>query len=318
MEAGPSSGKAGFNSILGVLFFAVAGLVLYTAIAPWGGDTGPSGPDRLGEEVERSTPAPPEPGPTATVPALVKDGTAAAPISAPGADSVGKALAPPLPTSGEPASSEPAAEDEFAKDWSFRSLIGDIVELDFGDGTGRDVRLGKPFDTPAGERATVVEIGPDGKTVIAERSSDGMRRSIPKLTQIDLTEIKPVSAEAYRFSVNKLEEPREKELAEPHIDGRKVSRYFLAHAPSRVLFELPEPFARFRAKGYLGHERGNVRFVVKADGAVLYSSDALSEPGSVDINVTFPSSPKILELVVDPLGPNTADHSFWLEPVLEK
>jgi hypothetical protein len=154
--------------------------------------------------------------------------------------------------------------------------------------------------------------------LIVERKSDGKRFRVPKMLTLDLTAVEPTLVDAFHFSVSGMEEDRLTEgVAEPVLNGEKVGRYFFAHAASRIVFELKVPYRCFRAIGYLGADKGLVKFIVKANGNDVYSSDPVSAPGHVDIDIDLPDHTKTLELVIDPLGSIGADHSFWLEPVLE-
>ena len=100
---------------------------------------------------------------------------------------------PPLPTPRKDASNRPQEErgprvgaspekppKVFAKDWTYLNAIGNIVEMDFGDGTGRQVQRNVPFESPEGEKGTVVEIKPFHRIVVVRRDSDGETFEVPK------------------------------------------------------------------------------------------------------------------------------------------
>jgi len=135
---------------------------------------------------------------------------------------------------------------------------------------------------------------------------------------LDLTTLKPSHVDAFSFSINKVEDETKEVPKEPVLDGKTPRRYLWAHAPSRIVYDLKDPFAQFKAKGYIAADMGEVKFIVKVDGKVLYSSDSVLAPGSVEIVVDLPKKANRLELVIDPLGSFDSDHSFWLEPILKR
>lgn len=105
------------------------------------------------------TPEPPPPTPTPEVEA--------------------KPVAPPTATSPPPEVA-PVEDTEFAPGWTYLSLIGDVVDMDFGNGVSRPVRLNEPFTSPEEIEAKVVELRPHDNMVIVERVSDGKRAEVPK------------------------------------------------------------------------------------------------------------------------------------------
>lgn len=90
--------------------------------------------------------------------------------------------------------------------------------------------------------------------------------------------------------------------------------FLFAYAPSRLVYILPAGAKRFTAIGYCLHNH-SVQFKVGVDGVVLYESP---RAGIVNIDVSLPSGASRLELVVDDLGDNTFDWSFWCYPYVHR
>ena len=131
--------------------------------------------------------------------------------------------------------------------------------------------------------------------------------------RIDLTTIRPVGKEAYCFRVNRV--PHSYEL--PVIDGKPAGRYFLAAAPSSLTFRIGLKHTRFTARAALWHREGRVKFIVKVDNNTVYTSPAMRGKRVVDVKIDLPHGGRKLQLIVNPLGSNRCDHSFWINPVIE-
>ena len=183
------------------------------------------------------------------------------------------------------------------------------------------------FQMKNGDRITgAVDIEPITLQTIVGKVSihTAQIESIRVVTAVlDLTALKPSHVDAFSFSINKVEDETKEVPKEPVLDGKTPRRYLWAHAPSRIVYDLKDSFAQFKARGYIGadtdnNQFGEVKFIVKVDGKVLYSSDPVFAPGSVEIVVDLPKKAKRLELVIDPLGSFNSDHSFWLEPILKR
>ncbi len=137
-----------------------------------------------------------------------------------------------------------------------------------------------------------------------------------------LSDFKPASATVGWATLGMNRMPREMAPSgKCRCRGREFTRYICAHAPSRVVYRLPEGARRFTALVGLsdtsgGH--GSVAFVVVGDGRTLFKSAVLtgtSKPVPVDVDVT---GIKQLELVCDQDGGGQGwDHSVWFEPRLE-
>jgi len=73
-------------------------------------------------------------------------------------------------------------QDLFAQTWTYLSVVGDVIEIDFGGGTTRAVRKGVVFESPDGESATVVAIDPARSTIVVRREPDGREQEIRRRT----------------------------------------------------------------------------------------------------------------------------------------
>ena len=86
--------------------------------------------------------------------------------------------------------------------------------------------------------------------------------------------------------------------------------FYGAHAPSRVKAPIPQGAKSFSAVGY-NQSSGVTRFLIDVDGKNLVDSGAARV---AVMKVDLPPGSKLLELVVDPLGDNSFDKSYWCYP----
>lgn len=105
-------------------------------------------------------------------------------------------------------------------------------------------------------------------------------------------------------------------VSAPTVDGKKVERYLLAHAPSVVRFKLPPQARRFQTVAYLGGKsRDGAKFIVRVDKKTVFESERLTKPGqTATIDVAIPPGADALELEVDDIDGFHDDHTFWLTP----
>jgi len=134
--------------------------------------------------------------------------------------------------------------------------------------------------------------------------------------KLDLTTRTPKSTKVgyFKFMVNEAPE----EVGVLRIKGKECKRYFFAHAPSTVVFELPaiKLPQTFTAYGYM-LMKGSVKFIVKLDGDQVYESKSIKQEDLVGIKVRIKPGTRTLELIVDDEGDYTSDWAFWLEPRIE-
>ena len=91
---------------------------------------------------------------------------------------------------------------------------------------------------------------------------------------------------------------------------RKCEEFLFAHAPSELVYSVPPKTVRFTAIGYCMN-KDSVKFKVFGDGKLLHESPPA---GIVNINVAIPKGTRQIALVVDDLGNNAFDKSFWCYP----
>jgi len=99
------------------------------------------------------------------------------------------------------------------------------------------------------------------------------------------------------------------------IEGKRCFEYLSAHAPSASTFDIPASSRQFTAYGMsTGYQ--SMKFIVNIDGKTVFTSgQPPSYPNSlVPVNIMIPEGAKRIELIVDPCGDNTADHSLWAYP----
>ena len=93
-------------------------------------------------------------------------------------------------------------------------------------------------------------------------------------------------------------------------DFQFCHEYLYAHAPSRLVYDIPAIARSFTAVGSCVVS-ADVRYIVRADGRELFRSP---RAGVAPIRVDLPLGARQLELRVDDLGDHGADHSYWLLP----
>jgi hypothetical protein len=86
--------------------------------------------------------------------------------------------------------------------------------------------------------------------------------------------------------------------------------FLFAHAPSRVVYAVPDNMRSFTAVGQCLSSQ-QVSFQVLADGVLLFKSPAA---GIVPIRVNLPRGCRAIELIADPLGDSFGDVAYWLYP----
>lgn len=99
--------------------------------------------------------------------------------------------------------------------------------------------------------------------------------------------------------------------------------YLFAHAPSRVVYDVPRGTLRFTSVGV--HPSGDPNivgswaYIVTIDGKELFHSKALLDYPNLEcpIEVDVPPGAKRIELIVDDLRNNFGDHAIWAEPTFE-
>ncbi len=105
-----------------------------------------------------------------------------------------------------------------------------------------------------------------------------------------------------------------------YLHGEPINDYIFAHAPSQVVYAIPDGARMFMAWGvkpdYSSNITGSWRYIVLIDGKRVYRSRPLNSYAGreVQISVGIPPGSKTIELWVDPMGDNHWDHSVWALP----
>ncbi len=108
------------------------------------------------------------------------------------------------------------------------------------------------------------------------------------------------------------EHPENRQVA---IEGKLRTDYLLAHAPSRVEYDIPAGAAKFSALG-VSTSNQSCTFSVAVDGKVMFASKSLGtyNHGVVDINVVLPKDGKKLALITTSVGDFNGCQTCWVEP----
>ncbi len=86
--------------------------------------------------------------------------------------------------------------------------------------------------------------------------------------------------------------------------------YYGAHAPSRVVCDIPAGAKCFTAIGY-NDSSWTTRYLVSIDGKSVFDSGIT---GIVIAKVDIPAKASLLELVIDHAGDGELDHTYWCYP----
>jgi hypothetical protein len=109
------------------------------------------------------------------------------------------------------------------------------------------------------------------------------------------------------------------------LGGKTCTQYLWAHARSYLQYAIPEGCTRFKTTGIGPTDEapgqpswnGAFKFTVKADGQVLFESDALNTYPNWEIPMDLPLPPeaKKLELITEPtVSATTWAHAMWAYP----
>ena len=104
------------------------------------------------------------------------------------------------------------------------------------------------------------------------------------------------------------------------LKGKDIEDYLFAHASSSITYDIPQGVSRFSAWGIRtrGDENvvGSWFYVVKVDGEEAFRSKPLVEYETyeIEIDVYIPSGSKEIELIINDMTNNFADHSIWALP----
>ena len=108
------------------------------------------------------------------------------------------------------------------------------------------------------------------------------------------------------------------------LKGKEIEDYLFAHAPSRIVYDIPQGVTSFSAWGVKtqGDDKvvaGTWLYIVKIDGKEVFRSKSILSYDffEVPVNVSIPAGSKTIELIIDDLRNNFCDHSIWAKPVFK-
>ena len=164
---------------------------------------------------------------------------------------------------------------------------------------------------------------------LPEQQVGAVREMLSAITQsigrpsdrVDLTKQVPVSATVGFGSLGINRNPdagtgRTKPL--PDLEGRKITRFFWACAPSSLRFAIPADARRFEAQALLNAaSQDGVQFAVLVDGDPVFQSPVVRTVGvPIDVTAEIPTSAKQLELRIEAGNNRVNDHAYWIAPVI--
>jgi len=128
-----------------------------------------------------------------------------------------------------------------------------------------------------------------------------------------LTALKPFRASVFHMLVKRsATDAWRMPYDHPHVprDFAYCDEFVYAHAPSRIVYAIPDGMKSFTAMGYCPRTY-HVSYQIALDGNIVFESP---RAGVVPIRVDFPPGSETIELIVDPLGDPNSDQSYWLLP----
>ena len=102
----------------------------------------------------------------------------------------------------------------------------------------------------------------------------------------------------------------------PQYNGKEVSRFLWAHAPSEIEYDVPPEAKTFTAVGILnGDSTDGVEFIVQVDGKPLFRSGHLRTRGQkTPVRVRIPEGARTIKLVVEERDAVQDDQTYWVAP----
>ena len=102
----------------------------------------------------------------------------------------------------------------------------------------------------------------------------------------------------------------------PQHNGKEVSRFLWAHAPSEIEYDVPPEAKTFTAVGVLnGDSTDGVEFIVQVDGKPLFHSGHLRSRGQkTPIRIRIPEGARKIKLVVEERDAVQDDQTYWIAP----
>ncbi len=124
-------------------------------------------------------------------------------------------------------------------------------------------------------------------------------------------QVKSNSAGGQKFTVN---QPLDSTGPVHFRDATPCHEFIFGHAPSSLKYAVPAGFTRFSAIG-LNPVSNSVKYSLLVGGKKIYESP---QAGITRINAPLPRGTLEIELRIDHLGSEAADHSFWCYPRLHR
>jgi hypothetical protein len=108
------------------------------------------------------------------------------------------------------------------------------------------------------------------------------------------------------------------------VQGRECFNFFFAHAPSRIVYRVPEGVRRFTAIGTkleaIHESEGTWSYIVKINDQKAFESPWLvhSKQGFWLIDVPIPAGAKTIQLIIHEGNNNFCDNAIWAWPYFHK
>ncbi len=108
------------------------------------------------------------------------------------------------------------------------------------------------------------------------------------------------------------------------VQGRDCLNFFFAHAPSRIVYKIPEGVKRFTAIGTkleaIHESEGTWAYIVKINDQKVFESPWLvhSKQGFWLIDVPIPAGSKTIQLIIHEGNNNFCDNAIWAWPYFHK
>lgn len=175
----------------------------------------------------------------------------------------------------------------------------------------------------------------EGSNITIRRSTDGKKFTMPfkNLSDADqdyllanktsLCDLKPIIAKV-EYAKLLVSDMLTYTALTVSVNNQECTEYLMAHAPSRLVYNIPLGMRWFTAYGVMpiGDKtiQGSWAYIVKADGKELYRSKQLSRAKGkqIKIEVKLPFGSKKIELITDSLTAPDFDQSVWAYPTFRK
>ena len=188
---------------------------------------------------------------------------------------------------------------------------------DLDEATRIDEEIKRAKTMELGAFATAEDVAAAPVAAEAEQK-EGTFRGLKVERRVSLTELTPRATQVGfgSFMVNQCSDN-----SRVLIDGRPCRTYVYAHAPSSVIYDIPEGVIGFRAigtsptGGVFRRDIGQWRLAVRVDDAEAFISKGIQEAnGKIVVEIPLPKGAKEIELRADPMGGASHDQAIWAEP----